>query len=97
MVLVMDIYYISNQYLTMENTNGREFTVQAKVEGIIQDIFISTSETTDGVTFYNCRVNNNEITQIRKDEQIWKQIWGTISDEDVKAIGQAIEGAVLED
>lgn len=81
----------------MEDTNGREFIVEAKVNGQMQQVFISASETTDGVTFYNCRVNGNEITQIRKDEQVWKQIWGDISEEDVKSIGEAIEGAVLED
>ena len=81
----------------MEDNNGREFSVQAKIDGTMQKVFILTSETTDGVTFYNCRINGNEITQIRKEDQNWKQIWGDISEEDVKSIGEAIEGAILED
>jgi len=81
----------------MEDNNGREFSVQAKVHGQMQEVLIATSETTDGVTFYNCRINGNEITQIRKDEQVWKQIWGGLADVDVRAIGEAIEGAVLEE
>ncbi|MGC4235842.1 MAG: hypothetical protein QM594_22920 [Niabella sp.] len=81
----------------MENNDGRAFSVQARVNGQMQEVFVLTSETTDGVTFYNCRVNENEITQIRKDEQVWKQIWGNISQEDVNAIGEAIEGSVLQD
>lgn len=81
----------------MEDNNGREFSVQARVNGRMQEVLILTSETTDGVTFYNCRINGNEITQIRKDEQVWKQIWGDISPEDVNAIGEAIEGSVLQD
>ena len=81
----------------MEENNGREFSVQAVIGGESQEVLVSTSETTDGVTFYNCRINGNEITQIRKDEQVWKQIWGDISDEDVKALGEAIEGSVLEE
>ncbi|GAB3421624.1 hypothetical protein [Niabella aquatica] len=81
----------------MEDNNGREFSVQARVNGQMQEVWVLTSETTDGITFYNCRVNGNKITQIRKDEQIWKQIWGDISEEDVKAIGEAIEGSILQD
>mgnify|MGYP006871067728 CR=1 FL=1 len=80
----------------MEN-NGRAFSVQARVEGQMQEVLVLTSETTDGITFYNCRIHGNEITQIRKDEQMWKQIWGNISQEDVNAIGEAIEGSVLQD
>lgn len=80
----------------MEN-NGRAFSVQARVEGQMQEVLVLTSETTDGITFYNCRIHGNEITQIRKDEQMWKQIWGNISQEDVNAIGEAIEGFVLQD
>lgn len=81
----------------MENNNGRAFSVQARVDGQMQEVSVLTSETTDGVTFYNCRIHESEITQIRKDEQIWKQIWGNISQEDVNAIGEAIEGSVLQD
>ncbi|MCH5599412.1 hypothetical protein [Niabella ginsengisoli] len=81
----------------MEHNNGREFSVQAVVNGQSQEVLVLTSETTDGVTFYNCRIHGNEITQIRKDDQEWKQIWGQIPEEDVKAIGEAIEGSLLEE
>ena len=80
----------------MEQNNGREFSVKAMVEGKNQEVLVETSETTDGVTFYNCRIHGNEVTQIRKDENVWKQIWGDISDADIKSIGEAIEGSVLE-
>ena len=80
----------------MEQNNGRSFSVQAVVEGKSQELLVETSETTDGVSFYNCRIHGNEITQIRKDENVWKQICGDISDADVKSIGEAIEGSVLE-
>lgn len=81
----------------MEDNNGREFSVQAVVGGTLQEVFILTSETTDGITFYNCRINGNEISQIRKDEQEWKQIWGDLPVADIQAIGEAIEGSVLEE
>lgn len=74
---------------------GKEFTVSAKVNGQMQEVMILESETSDGISFYNCRINGNEITQIRKDDQHWKQVWGNASQEDVNAIGEAIEGAIL--
>ena len=81
----------------MEDSNGREFTVLAVISGNEQEVFVQTSETTDGVTFYNCRVNNNDVAEIRKDGEMWTLIWGHLNNEDVKSIGEAIEGAVLED
>lgn len=80
----------------MTENNDKEFSVQAVVEEKMQEVLVQTSETTDGVTFYICKTGDKEITQIRKDEQSWKQIWGSISDEDVKSIGEAIEGFLFE-
>lgn len=81
----------------MEDNNGREFTIEARVGGKMQQVHVVASETTDGAAFYNCRVEDDEITQVRKDEQVWKQIWGDLDEADVKSIGEAIEGAVLEE
>lgn len=81
----------------MTDSNGREFSIEAKVNGKMQQVHVVASETTDGASFYNCRIENDEITQVRKDEQVWKQIWGELNDADVKSIGEAIEGAVLEE
>lgn len=75
--------------------SSNEFSVQAKIQGELKNLQIITSETSDGITFYICRVDNNEITQVRKDDQNWKQIWGDLPDEDIKSIGAAIEGAIL--
>ncbi|WP_114791699.1 hypothetical protein U0035_17750 [Niabella yanshanensis] len=81
----------------MEDNNGRAFTIEAKVGGKMQQVQVAASETTDGAAFYICRVADDEITQVRKDEQVWKQIWGELDEADVKSIGAAIEGAVLEE
>ncbi len=80
----------------MEKNNGREFSVTAVVGGEEQEVSVNTSETTDGVAFYICRIGGNEITQLRKDGGMWKQIWGEISPADVDSVGKAIEGSVLE-
>ncbi len=81
----------------MKDSNGREFSVEAKVGGKMQKVSVVASETTDGASYYICRIEDDEITQVRKDEQVWKQIWGELDEADVKSIGEAIEGAVLEE
>lgn len=81
----------------MEDNNGRAFTIEAKIGGKMQQVQVAASETTDGAAFYICRVEDDEITQVRKDEQVWKQIWGELDEADVRSIGEAIEGAVLEE
>lgn len=81
----------------MKDNNGREFTIEAKVSGKMQQVHVVASETTDGASYYICWVEDDEITQVRKDEQVWKQIWGELDEADVKSIGEAIEGAVLEE
>ncbi len=81
----------------MEDNNGRAFTIEAKIGGKMQQVQVAASETTDGAAFYICRVADDEITQVRKDEQVWKQIWGELDEADVQSIGSAIEGAVLEE
>lgn len=77
------------------NKLENDFTVSAIVKGDLIDIAVSRSETSDGADFFICRIGYNEITQIRKDAQEWKQIWGDLNDTDVKSIGNAIEGTML--
>gem|GEM_PF-971479 len=71
---------------------GKEqFTIEATIGGKRTQIEVSAAETTDGVTFYKCSTGSDEITQIRNDEGFWKQIWGDLSDEEVKSIGAVID------
>lgn len=80
----------------MEDNNEREFTVAAVVDGTQHEVNVQTTETTDGVTIYNCRFNNNELVQVRKSEEQWELIWGDLKEEDVKSLGAAIEGSLLD-
>jgi len=78
----------------MQENSDREFLVQAAINGMKQELWIVPSETTDGVAFYKCRLGDQEIAQLRKDDGEWKQVWGEISTSDIQAIGMAIEAVV---
>lgn len=72
-------------------TGTKQFAIEVTIDGKRTQLQVTPAETTDGVTFYKCRAGDDEITQIRNDEGIWKQIWGDLSDEEVKAIGAVID------
>jgi hypothetical protein len=77
----------------MEN-NKKPFTIEATVNGKSQQVQVATEETTDGVDFYKCSINGTEITQVRKEVEGWKQIWGDLSQEEVNNIGIVIEAYI---
>ncbi|MCD2425855.1 hypothetical protein LQ567_23935 [Niabella pedocola] len=72
-------------------TGTKQFAIEVTIDGKRTQLQVTPAETTDGVTFYKCMAGADEITQIRNDEGIWKQIWGDLSDEEVKAIGAVID------
>lgn len=54
-------------------------------------VSVKPEETTDGAEYFNCRQSGETITQIRQDKDgSWDQIWGTLDNETVQAIGKAI-------
>ncbi|WP_157558239.1 hypothetical protein [Niabella aurantiaca] len=72
-------------------TGKEQFSIEATIGGKRTQIQVTPAETTDGVAFYKCTAGSDEITQIRNDEGFWKQVWGDLSDEEVKAIGAVID------
>ncbi|WP_245645515.1 hypothetical protein [Niabella ginsenosidivorans] len=68
-----------------------QFAIEATVNGKKQQIQVTTAETTDGVDFYVCKVNEKEITQVRKDMEGWKQVWGDLPEDEARHIGSLID------
>ncbi|MCX2480048.1 hypothetical protein OQY15_13190 [Pedobacter sp. MC2016-15] len=69
-----------------------EFDIVISLGGQSKTITVKPDETSDGVEYYKCKSGDEEITQIRQDEDHkWEQLWGDLSDEEVAAIGEAIE------
>ena len=74
----------------MKNEN-EQFTIAAPVNGKQQQILVTTAETTDGAEFYICKVDQDEVTQVQKDMEGWKQIWGNLPEEEAQHIGSLID------
>ncbi|MCF3111732.1 hypothetical protein LL912_23290 [Niabella sp. CC-SYL272] len=72
-------------------TGSKQFAIEVTIDGKRTQIQVTPAETTDGVTYYKCMAEGDEITQIRNDEGMWKQIWGDLSEEEVRAIGAVID------
>jgi len=69
-----------------------EFDIIINLGGQSKTITVKPDETSDGVEYFNCTSGDEQLTQIRVNEdQKWEQLWGELSDEDVAAIGEAIE------
>lgn len=69
-----------------------EFDIVINLGGQSKTITVKPDETSDGVEYFICKSGDEQITQIRLDEdQNWEQLWGELSDEEVATIGEAIE------
>lgn len=66
-----------------------QITVQLKNEPCTLEV--SVAPTTDSVDTYICRSANKEITHVRKDAGMWKQLWGGLDDESIDHIGKEID------
>lgn len=73
----------------------QEFEIRIELSGTPKTIKISPNETTDGVEFFNCNINDINITQIRKEKDgDWEQIWGKLDPHTVNIIGDAITAKI---
>lgn len=76
----------------MEETKNPDFSVQVSLKSTEdQNITISPAETSDGVPYYKCQIEGQEV-QLRQDEEMrWELMWGELDEEDVQKLGKAIE------
>lgn len=73
------------------------FEIEAAIGGKTQKIQVDAAETTDGVPYYKCSADGNELTQIRKEDQSWAQIWGELSEAEVTSLGKLIDAYLDQD
>lgn len=66
-----------------------DITVQLKNEPCTLDV--SVEPTSDSVDTYVCRSANKEITHVRKDNGVWKQLWGELDNQAIGQIGKEID------
>jgi len=72
-----------------EHNPGFDITVH--LDGENKTITIQPDETSDGIEFYICSLDNHQITQIRFDDGKWDQLWGELDQEDIDTIGLAVQ------
>jgi len=76
----------------MKEIQHKNFSIEINLKGSQKETLeIEQKETTDGIPFYECLVDNQKI-QLRKDEK-WELIWGELSPETVEELGAAIENS----
>jgi len=67
------------------------FEIQLNIKGKEQTILVKPDETSDGARYYNCILDGETLTQIREEtDGNWEQLWGTLDQQDVDAIGGKI-------
>lgn len=76
--------------MNMESESAN-FTIVVTINGSSKQIRVHTAETTDGVEYYKCGLEEKEITELRNDSGEWKQIWGDLNIGDVRNIGAVID------
>lgn len=78
----------------METSENKKFTMNIDTDGSdAQSIEVTHKETTDGLSYYICKIGENEV-QLRKDDQ-WEVIWGELAQEKVVQLGAEIDKHML--
>lgn len=67
------------------------FSISFLRNGERQAVNVVIEASTDDVDTYVCYVGNERISQIRKDGQQWKQLWGDLGQFEVDGLGEQIE------
>lgn len=73
------------------DTTHQDFYIKANIDGKEKQLKVVELQTTDGVPYYSCLIDEKEVTQIRKETYgKWEQLWGHLSAKTVNAIGEKI-------
>ena len=81
--------------MTKIDLNSRIFKINIQLNGSSKSIKVTTKETTDGIEYFICELNEVQITQVRKEKDgNWEQIWGKLDPESIKIIGSAISASI---
>jgi histidinol phosphatase-like PHP family hydrolase len=70
---------------------GKKFFINVDFNGKDQKLEIIELETTDGAPYYQANLNEENISQLRKEDKTWEQLWGNIDIKTINAIGAEIE------
>ncbi len=69
-----------------------EFEISLVLKGVKEKVSVTPEETSDGATYYNCKLHKEQLTQIRETTTgEWEQIWGKLDPATVNLIGKTIK------
>ncbi|WP_432708615.1 hypothetical protein [Pedobacter sp.] len=84
--------------MTEFESQNPEFKIEVDFDGRTQPFQVRPEETSDGVTYYSCQQGGKTVTQLRPNEKgQWEQIWGTLSPQQIDALGAVIKKQTYED
>lgn len=76
----------------MTHTADTSFEITVDIAKKQRKLNIIPQETTDGAPYYICREHEQHLSEIRKESNgNWVQLWGDLEEQNIQAIGQAID------
>lgn len=76
----------------MKNNQQPKFSISVSLkEAEERSIEVTPAETTDGVPYYKCDIDGDEIQLRENEEGEWELIWGDLDHKAVQAIGKKIK------
>lgn len=68
------------------------FEINVSLSGSNKTIIVYREETSDGLSYFVCKENNETITQLRENvEGHWEQLWGVLDQQSIDLIGAEIK------
>lgn len=75
----------------MKNMNQEPIHLKIRLDGEETQLNAKKEETTDGISFFKIEQQGKLITQIRKIDNEWEQLWGDLNQQQIDEIGTALD------
>jgi hypothetical protein len=75
----------------MKDMNQDPIYLIIKLDGEETQLNAKKEETTDGISFFKIEQQGKLITQIRKIDNKWEQLWGDLNQQQIDEIGAALD------
>lgn len=71
--------------------SGEIFEVRIDGQFMGKPLTIRPEQTTDGIPIFHCYLEGTSVSQLRRETSgTWEQLWGDLSTDTVRQIGEAI-------
>ncbi|WP_304064729.1 hypothetical protein [Pedobacter glucosidilyticus] len=87
--ITFDSYKLYPQF--MKDMNQEPIHLKIRLDGEETQLNAKKEETTDGISFFKIEQQGKLITQIRKIDNKWEQLWGDLNQQQIDEIGTALD------